>query len=150
MSATARPVLVVGYDGRPPSIKAIDEAFEQARVRGAEVLVLVVAGVPGSADPYALGGLGGGVIQPIPAEGPIEIQYVLSEARRRVEESGIDGTVEWSLGDPAGEILRVAKEHNAEAIVVATHHHSALGRLLGTDTAADLKKDAPCDVLVAR
>jgi nucleotide-binding universal stress UspA family protein len=56
----------------------------------------------------------------------------------------------WGLGDPVSEILRVADERQAGAIVVGTHHHSALGRLFGTDTAADLVREAHCDVLVAR
>jgi nucleotide-binding universal stress UspA family protein len=150
-SATSGP-LVVGYDGGAASERALDRAFEEARARDASVVVVVVARIPyelsDQLDP-GLGGGGVGVIPPIPPEGPLELQGVLAAARERVEASGIDGTVEWGLGDVVGEILRVANERKASAIIVGKHHHSALGRLLGTDTAADLVREAACDVLVA-
>lgn len=143
--------LVVGYDGRDESERALDDAFAEAKRRGAHVVIVVVAPIPvGFTDPFEPGMLGAGVIQPIPADGPAEIQPLLEEARRRLEASEVPGTTEWSLGDPAFEILRVAQEQHAGAIVVGTHHHSALGRLFGTDVAADLMRDADCDVLVAR
>ena len=148
--AVKRP-LVVGYDGRDESERALDEAFREAREREVDVIVLVVAGLPYEVvDPYELGSIDFTPMTPIPAEGPLEIQPILAEARRRLEEAGVAGTVDWSLGDPATELLRVAREQDAGAIVVGTHHHSALGRLFGTDVAADLVRDAPCEVLVAR
>jgi len=143
--------LVVGYDGRDESEKAFDEAVREAGRRGATLAIVVVAPIPaGPADPFDPAYVGVGVIQPIPPEGPVEIQPILEEARRRLEAAPVEGTVEWSLGDPAIEILRVAQERRASAIVVGTHHHSALGRLFGTDTAANLVSAADCDVLVAR
>ena len=151
--AEAEPVgpLVVGYDGREESERAFDEAVREAERRGTTLAVVVVAPIPvGPADPFDPAYMGVGVIQPIPDAGPVEIQPILEEARRRLESSPVEGTVEWSLGDPAIEILRVAQERRAAAIVVGTHHHSALGRLFGTDTAANITRSADCDVLVAR
>lgn len=142
--------LVVGYDGRTESEVALDRAFEESALRNVGVVVLVVAGIPyGPMDPYQPATLDIGYIPPIPPEGPVEIQGILNEAKRRLKAAGIDGTVEWSLGDPASEILRVAQEHDASAIVVGTHHHSALGRFFGNDVAADVARDAQCEVLVA-
>ncbi|MFL5927035.1 MAG: universal stress protein [Gaiellaceae bacterium] len=146
----SRP-LVVGYDGRDESEKALDEAFRAAAQRGADVLVLVVGSVPVEVfDPLAPAMYDVGAMTPIPPEGPIELQPLLAEARRRLEEAGAAGTVEWSLGDPARELLRTAEERNASAIVVGTHHHSALGRLFGTDVAERVEREARCEVLVAR
>ena len=142
--------LIVGYDGRDESERALTLGISEARERGVAVVVLVVGSIPYEVvDPYDAGGLGMAVLPPIPPEGPLEIQPILNEARRQLDESGVDGTVDWSLGDPASEILRVAEERQASAIVVGTHHHSALGRFLGTDTAAELIRDAHCDVIVA-
>jgi nucleotide-binding universal stress UspA family protein len=142
--------LVVGYDGEEWSKRALAEGIEEAKRRGTSVIVVVVAGVPlqvvNSLEP---GVMDIGYVQPIPDEGPIEIQSILGGARQILEEAGVDGEVEWTLGDPAAELLRIATEKQAGAIVVGTHHHSALGRLLGTDTAAELVSRAPCEVIVA-
>ena len=101
-------------------------------------------------DPLAPAMYDVGAMTPIPPEGPIELQPLLGEARRRLEAAGTGGNVEWSLGDPARELLRVAEERDASAIVVGTHHHSALGRFFGTDVAERVEREARCEVLVAR
>jgi nucleotide-binding universal stress UspA family protein len=141
---------VVGYDGRVESERALEYAISEAP-EGAEIVVVVVAGLPYEPmDPYEPWAPGVGLIPPIPPEGPVEIQPIIAEARRRLEAAGIEAAVDWGLGDAATEILRVAEERHANAIVVGTHHHSALGRFFGTDVAADIVKEAKCDVLVAR
>jgi nucleotide-binding universal stress UspA family protein len=144
--------VVVGYDGREESDRALEYALEEAASRETSVVVVIVAPMPYEwVDPYGPGVPGMvGPITPIPREGPPEIQPLLEHARKRLEETDSEGDVVWGLGDPVSEILRVADERTAGAIVVGTHHHSALGRLFGTDTAADLVKEAHCDVLVAR
>jgi nucleotide-binding universal stress UspA family protein len=148
--APAPGPLVVGYDGREESEKALEEAFREASERNVEVLVLVVGAVPVEVfDPLAPAMYDVGAITPIPPDGPVELQPLLHEARRRVDEADVAGSVEWSLGDPARELLRVASERNASAIVVGTHHHSALGRLFGTDVAETVAREARCDVVVA-
>jgi nucleotide-binding universal stress UspA family protein len=149
--APAPGPLVVGYDGRDESEKALDEAFREAAQRNVDVLVLVVGSVPVEVfDPLAPAMYDVGAMTPIPPEGPVELQPLLAEARRRLQEAGAGGSVEWSLGDPARELLRIAEEQNASAIVVGTHHHSALGRFFGTDVAERVEREAHCEVLVAR
>lgn len=149
---TGRPgPVVVGYDGRDESERALDYALEEAAVRKASVVVVVVAAIPYDVvDPYGPGMPAmAGPIAPIPEEGPLEVQPFLKHARERFDQAGIAGEAVWGLGDPVSEIIRVADEHGAGAIVVGTHHHSAFGRLLGMDTAGDLIRRSHCDVLVA-
>ena len=148
----AQGPVVVGYDGREESERALEYGLEEAASRETAVVVVIVAPMPYEwVDPYGPGVPGMvGPITPIPEGGPLEIQPLLEHARKRLEETGSEGDVVWGLGDPVSEILRVADERKAGAIVVGTHHHSALGRLFGTDTAADLVQEAHCDVLVAR
>ena len=74
----------------------------------------------------------------------------VAEAKRLLGESDVAGRVEWSLGSPADEIVRIAGECDAAAIVVGTHHHSALGRLFGADVAASVVRHAGRDVIVAQ
>jgi nucleotide-binding universal stress UspA family protein len=144
--------VVVGYDGREESERALEYALEEAASREVSAIVLVVAAMPYEyVDPYGPGVPGmAAPMTPIPEEGPVEVQPLLEHARQRLAETGCPGEAVWGLGDPVSEILRIADERKAGAIVVGTHHHSALGRLLGTDTAADLMRESHCDVLVAR
>jgi nucleotide-binding universal stress UspA family protein len=148
MSTVAQP-LVVGYDGSPPSEKALARGFAEAKERGTGLVIVVVAGIQyGSIDPLdPMSGVA--MIPTIPEDGPVEIQPILDLARQKLADSGVDGKVEWSLGDPATEIVRVAREANAKTIVVGNHHHSALGRFFGTDTAAELERHNEFEVLVA-
>src|SRR5690242_969335 len=118
--------LLVGYDGREESEIAFTEAVKEARTRGVKLVVLVVSGLPIEViDPVQPGGMGMGLaaFPEITPDGPVEIEPIMRRAREKLAASGIDGHVEWSIGDPASEILRVADEIDACAIVIGTHHH---------------------------
>ena len=145
--------LLVGYDGREESEIALAEAMSEARTRGVSLVVLVVAGLPPEVvDPVQPGGLGIGLtaFPEMTPDGPVDIQPIMERARQKLAASGIDGHVEWSIGDPAFEILRVADEVDACAIVVGTHHHSALERFFGGDIAKSVERHTHRDVVVAR
>ena len=144
--------IVVGYDGDDQSEHVLDYAFEEATLRKAPVVVLIVAAIPYEwVDPYGTGAeVAGAPVAPIPPEGPPEVQAFLAHARDRIGQAGIPGEAIWGLGDPVDEIVRIADERNASAIVLGSHHHSAIGRLLGTDTAAAIVRESHCDVLIAR
>jgi nucleotide-binding universal stress UspA family protein len=143
--------LVVGYDGREESEIALDRALEEASQRHVSVLVLVVAQIPIDAvNPVDPTDMGLGTVHMMGPDGPIEIQPILAAARRKLEASGVQGKVIWAMGSPASEILRAADENDATAIVVGTHHHSAIARFLGGDVAATVVRAAHHDVIVAR
>ncbi len=153
--------LVVGYDGRDESERALSYAIDEAASNGERVVVLVVEPLHYEpVDPYGVSMTGVGFMgpipdsiglgEPIPDAGPADIQPLLSQARDRLAKADVQGDVEWALGDPVSELVRVAAERDARALVVGTHHHSALGRLFGTDIAAELIRAAGCDVIVAR
>jgi len=143
--------LVVGYDGRDESEVALDLALEEAGVRNVDVLVLVVAPLPiDTVNPLDPNEIGYSTLPEMTADGPVTVKPIVDAARRKLEASGVHGAVEWTFGSPASEIVRVADERDACAIVVGTHHHSALGRLFGTDVAASVMRHARRDVVVAR
>ena len=143
--------LLVGYDGRDPSRLALDRAFEEAKLRGTTVTVLVVGQLfYETVNPYDPGMIDVGMIQPVPEEGPLEIQPILKEARELVAQSGVEGTVEWSVGDPVTEILDAARRADASAIVIGSHPHGAFARLIGADTSEEIIHEAPCEVIVVR
>jgi nucleotide-binding universal stress UspA family protein len=150
--AASAPVLV-GYDGREESEIAFDQAVSEARTRGVPLVALVVAGLPPEViDPVQPGGIGVGLAAypEMTPDGPIEIQPIMARAKEKLAASGVDGRVEWSIGDPAAEIIRVADEVDACAIVIGTHHHTALERFFGGDITKSVVRHAHRDVVVAR
>lgn len=55
-----------------------------------------------------------------------------------------------SMGDPAGEIVRVATQEHVESIVLGTHGRTGFSRLLMGSVAEAVVRRAPCPVLVYR
>jgi nucleotide-binding universal stress UspA family protein len=53
-------------------------------------------------------------------------------------------------GDPAAEVLRVARESGCDLIVLGTHGRTGLGRLLMGSVAEAVVRKAPCPVLTVK
>jgi universal stress protein A len=53
-------------------------------------------------------------------------------------------------GDPASEIVRVARERGVDLIVISSHGRTGLGRILFGSTAEAVVRHAPCPVLVVK
>lgn len=53
-------------------------------------------------------------------------------------------------GDPALHIISVAREVNADMIVMGTHGRSGLGRLLMGSVAEEVLRKAPCPVMTVK
>jgi nucleotide-binding universal stress UspA family protein len=142
--------IVVGYDGGEASRKALDRAIEEARKDRAVIIVVAVAEMPLNPEgPQNFGTLDDSPARMIPLEEPPELEPVLAQAKERIESEGFTGDYMWAAGDPANEIVEVAKDRGAGLIVIGSHHHGLLMRILGPDVATQVKRDAGCDVIVA-
>jgi nucleotide-binding universal stress UspA family protein len=142
--------IVVGYDGAERSSKALDRAIDEARKDHAKLVVVAVAEMPLNPEgPQNFGTLDDSPARMIPLVEPPELEPVLAEAKERVESAGLTGEYMWAAGDPANEIVEVAKDRKAGVIVIGSHHHSLFARLLGADVETQIKRDAGCDVIVA-
>ena len=64
--------------------------------------------------------------------------------------AGIDVEEVIVHGDAASEIVRVARERNADLIVISSHGRTGLGRILFGSTAESVVRHAPCPVLVVK
>jgi nucleotide-binding universal stress UspA family protein len=53
-------------------------------------------------------------------------------------------------GDPAGEIVRYARDTSIDVIVLGTHGRTGVERLLMGSVAEKVMRDAPCSVLVVK
>jgi nucleotide-binding universal stress UspA family protein len=141
--------IVVGYDGEDAADRALDQAIEQARDHHAKLLVVSVAEMPLNPEgPQNFGTLDDSPPVMIPLVEPPELEPVFAEAHGKIEAAGVRADYFWAAGDAASAIVGAAKDKNARLIVLGSHHHNLLGRLLGGDVAAQVKKDAGCDVLV--
>jgi nucleotide-binding universal stress UspA family protein len=140
--------IVVGYDGEDAARRALDRAIEEARGRDARLVVVVVAEMP--LDPRGLqtfGTLDDSPAPRLPLTAPPEIEAIFASARTRIDGSGVDADYTWVAGDPGAGIVAAAKEHRAALVVVGSHHHGFLSRLVGSDVAAEVERSAGCEVV---
>jgi nucleotide-binding universal stress UspA family protein len=54
------------------------------------------------------------------------------------------------VGDPSGEVLKLAESLRADLLVVGTHDHSGFERLLLGSIAETLMRKAPCSSVIVR
>ncbi len=84
----------------------------------------------------------------------IDENELLEQSRRSLqtfaEKMGLEEARQQVLaGAPRQEIIRYAREHDVDLIVIGSHGRHGLDRLLGS-TARSILNDAPCDVLAVR
>ncbi len=66
------------------------------------------------------------------------------------ERTALNATLTTILGHPFVEILRYAKEHAVDLIVLGTHGRGPLGHLVMGSVAERVVRKAPCPVLTVR
>src|SRR4051812_4768985 len=101
--------MVVGYDGSPPSERALARA---ATLAGAHGTVVVVTASPSRLPP-------GVTSEPIlDAPPPEERKARLQRSRTLLQEHGTQATLVATDSDPAEALIQVARDQRAELIVV--------------------------------
>ena len=141
--------IVVGYDGEDAATRVLDRAIEEARAGGDELVVVSVAEMPFNPEgPQNFGTLDDTPARMIPLVEPEELEPVREQARAKVEAAGIAADYVWGAGGARQRHRRGRERSGARLVVLGAHHHGMLSRLLGTDVAAVVKRDAGCDVLV--
>jgi nucleotide-binding universal stress UspA family protein len=157
---SAYQTLVVGTDGSDSSLRAVDHAAAFAAENNAK-LIIAMAHLPNvDKGGWANPGRPDRVIDPR-AEAPLgsegdykmhgdaPIYAILREARSRAKTAGAQDIEERSLvGAPAPALVKLAKEVNADLLVVGNFGLSSTGgRLLGS-VPANLSRRAKTDVLI--
>jgi nucleotide-binding universal stress UspA family protein len=131
--------IVVGFDDKPESERALERAMELARAFGSKLVVTSVA-------PIAVSVARGGAVDP--ADSPHMHRDELREARQLVEAKGMTAEYVAAVGEPAESIVGVADQHHADLIVVGTRAPGFLERLLGQSTSEGVARRAHTDVLI--
>jgi len=76
-----------------------------------------------------------------------QIEQQLQTYQRRL---GCSSTIEIVTGDPAEEIVRLAKIHHADLIVLGSRGLTGMKRILLGSVSSQIVEDAPCSVLVVK
>lgn len=75
---------------------------------------------------------------------------LLQEAVQELGRHGIEAAAVEPVGATSDSVLDVAREQDADLVVVGSRHRRLLKRLLFGSVSAELAVTAPCDVLVVR
>ncbi len=134
--------IVVATDFSEGSDRALEYASTSAKTTGAKLLIAHVRSIPEVAH-------GEGMLH---AGMEYEDEGALLRRLQSIEPE-IDGVAyEHRLlrGNPAQQIIQLAKDENAALIVMGTHGRTGLMRLLMGSVAEEVVRQAPCPVLTVK
>jgi nucleotide-binding universal stress UspA family protein len=132
--------IVLGYDESEAAKRALESAAAIAKAFGSELIVTSVAPVVTS-----IGRSAGPLDSTDPPKAHIE---ELKHAETYLEGEGLHADLVPAVGDPAQTIAELAKERDADLIVVGTHEPSVIGRLFGQSVTETVVHKVHCDVLI--
>jgi nucleotide-binding universal stress UspA family protein len=147
MTAT-RPILFA-TDGSPSAEEAQREAFELAHRLDAPLVVVSVAHAALPAVGYAGYGYSNIVAELTGAEHK-RVRELLATVATAACAVGLPCTTVLADGFAVEEICEVAREHDAQLIVVGSHGWGAARRFFSGSVSTGLVHAAPCPVLVVR
>lgn len=144
--------ILLPLDGSTLAEQALPLAEAVARAFGAEIIVLRV--ITPVTSPYvygdALAGYAAPYIEDVLEAQRNEAENYVTDTVEQLRAAGLRARGEVAGGLPADEILRVAAEHHADLIVMATHGRSGLGRFALGSVAERIVSASPVPVLVIR
>ena len=126
--------IVVGFVPRPEGHAALDRAIEEAKLRGARLVVLNVSR----------------------GDALVDSRFASSSdwdaVKAKLEASGVEHEVAQTVEarDPADQLLRVAEETNAELIVIGLRRRTPVGKLIMGSAAQTVLLDADAPVLAVK
>ena len=158
--------IIVGYDGSDGAERALARAAELAEslaaglvvasvVRSSRLAETVAVLEPAEAPIPAIPGPGGtGAPMPLPLRSeprpePYELaQHQLERARMTLAPRRVQAEYVAEVGDAAVRLLALAREREADLIVVGSREHGFVDRLLGRHVDEAVAAHADCDVLL--
>lgn len=145
----ARGHVLAATDLSDPAVPAVEAGALEARLRGARLTVLHCLEMP--VPPLVDTAMG---FPAWAAYSDAELQAWRESGRQKLEAmvAGHVGVVDLRCesGDAARVILEVASQESSEVVVVGSHGHSGLRRVLLGSVAERVAEEAPAPVLVVR
>lgn len=147
--------ILVPYDGSAYSKKALLEAVDIAKEFGAELHIINVIDISTDAPSAVLHStinkklkkLNRELLQPHKAK----INTVLQEKVKMCEREGVEVSCDVIMGRPADSILKFAKEHRIELIVIGSRGLTKFKRLMALGSVSrKVAEEAKCPVMLIR
>ena len=128
--------VVVGYVPKPEGEAALDRAIDEAKLRGAKVVVV--------------NSHRGGQEFDAPAARKAEDQ--MDAVKGRLESSGVKYDLRQLVRgfEPAEDLINIADSSDAELIVIGLRRRSPVGKLILGSNAQRILLDAKCPVLAVK
>ncbi|MBA3818984.1 MAG: universal stress protein, partial [Deltaproteobacteria bacterium] len=144
----ALTTIIVGCDLSAPADHALDRAVALAELHGARI-VLVHAEANDAPVPEVDNAMLAQIGEVSAAVRVVEARH-LADRLAAIEARGLRADLVSRVG-PADEVLAAAAlEHAAELVVIGSHGHTGLTRMLLGSVASSTIRHATCDVLVCR
>jgi nucleotide-binding universal stress UspA family protein len=134
--------ILLAFDGSPDGREALAQAEVLASACGATVHLLAI--IDSSESMVIVEAMSS-----IPENQRFVIQSVLDEGMRRLRRAGCTATSEIKYGKPARQIIRSAKEIDANLIVVGHRDQGTLARWLNGSVGESILHEPPCSLLIA-
>ena len=132
--------IILGYDDSEVAQRALERTEQLANAFGSEVIVTSVA-------PILTGAVrSGGPIDP--TDPPAHHIEELKQAKTYLDGQGVKADYVAAIGHAAETIAQLAKDRDADLIVVGTHEQNAIRRLLGQSVSDSVSHRVHCDVLI--
>ena len=128
--------VVVGYVPKPEGDAALTTAIEEAKLRGATLVVVNSnRGGPG-----------------FDQEASVKSDSHMDEIRRQLDDSGLSYDVRQLVRgfEPSEDLIKVAEDTDAELIVIGLRRRTPVGKLLMGSVAQRILLGAECAVLAVK
>ena len=132
--------IVLAYDESDGAKAALERAAELTKAFGSELIVTSVAPI--------LANIGRSAGPGDPADPPSAHVEELNHAQAYLEGQGVQAQYVTGLGHPAQTIAELAKERDADLIVLGTREVGVIGRLFGQSVSDQVAHQVHCDVLI--
>lgn len=141
-------LIVVGTDGSPTASEAVTRAIELAKQSGGRLAVV------SAYKPMADARIAGAHAHSEHAHwkdglSDSKVESVLRQVETAAKAAGVEVETHQRKGDPADAIIAVAKEKDADLIVVGSKGMTGARRVLGS-VPNTITHHAPCSVMVVR
>jgi len=129
-------VIVIGYVPKPEGHAALRLGAEEAKSRGASLVVV---------NSHRGG-------REFDRDDAVESEAQLDEVRAQLKDAGVEHEVRQLVRglDPAEDLINVAEEVSADLIVIGLRRRSPVGKLILGSNAQRILLDAPCPVLAVK
>jgi nucleotide-binding universal stress UspA family protein len=138
--------ILVAVDGSKFTKKALAFLVNQSSL-SAQPNTLHILNVEMPIPPRARAAVGRAIVDDYHQK---EADKVLQPIRKFLDRHPVSYTADWVVGHPADEIVKAAKADKSHLIVMGTHGHSVIGRVLMGSVAQRVVSHCDVPVLLVR